>query len=125
MITIIINYCKYPSAAPPISVTVSANLTPPLTVGQTGLTLTCDVSGADNLNLMMIYEWNKNNETIPAGNNSNTLTLSPLRLLHAGSYSCSITSTLLNNPGPISATNQQNVVIQSKSKINNYNSLHA
>ena len=95
---------------------VTANLNTPLMVGQTGYTLTCDVSGADNLNLMIVYQWKRNNGTTsePVGNNSNTLPLSPLRLSHAGDYSCSITSTLLNNPGPISATNRQSVMMQSK-----------
>ena len=98
---------------------VTANLNMPLMVGQTGYTLTCDVSGADNLNLMIIYQWTRNNGTIsePVGNNSNTLPLSPLRLSHAGNYSCSVFSTLLNNPGPISATNSQSVMMQSKCDI--------
>ena len=95
---------------------VTANLNTPLMVGQTGFTLTCDVSGADNLNLMIVYQWTRNNGTTsePVENNSNTLPLSPLRLSHAGNYSCSITSTLLNDPGPMSATNRQSVMIQSK-----------
>ena len=36
-------------AAPPISVIVIANLSTPLVVGQTGNTLTCDVTGAERL----------------------------------------------------------------------------
>ena len=102
---------------PPITVMVTASLNTPLMVGQTGNTLTCDVSGADNLNLMITYQWTRNDGTTssePVGNSSNTLPLSPLRLSHAGSYSCSITSTLLNDPGPINAANGQSVTIQSK-----------
>ncbi len=106
----------YPlTVAPPITVMVTANLNTLLMVGQTGYTLTCDVSGTDNLNLMITYQWTRNNGTHtsePLGNNM--LLLSPLRLSHAGSYSCSITSNLLSNPEH-SATNKQTVIIQSKS----------
>ena len=96
---------------------VTANLNTSLIVGQTGNTLTCGVSGAENLNLMIVYQWTRYNGTTsePVGNNTNTLSLSPLRLSDAGNYSCSITSTLLNNP--ISATNSQSVMIQSNCDI--------
>ena len=36
---------------------VTANLNEPLMVGQTDNTLTCDVSGADNFNPMITYQW--------------------------------------------------------------------
>ena len=102
--------------APPISVMVIANLNSPLMVGQTDYTLTCDVSGAENFNLMITYQWSRSDRTASelVGNDSSSLSLSPLQLSHAGSYSCSINSTLLNNPGPRTATNRQRVVIQSK-----------
>ena len=93
---------------------VTANLNTPLMVGQTGNTLTCGVSGADNLNLMIIYQWTRNNETLTSETvGNNMLPLSPLRLSHAGSYSCSVISTLLSNPER-SATNRQSAIIQSK-----------
>ena len=83
---------------------VSANLNAPLMVGQTGNSLTCDVSGADNLNPMITYQWTRNDGSTqtPVGTNSNTLTLSPLRLSDAGDYNCSvnISSNLLNSPIP-------------------------
>jgi hypothetical protein len=79
-------------------------------VGQTGYTLTCDVSGASRLNPMIT--WIKNGSIQTQVNNSTTLSLTPLSLSHAGSYSCSITSTLLNNP--VMATNNQVVTIQSE-----------
>ena len=83
-------------------------------VGQTGNTLTCDVSEVENLNSTITYQWTRYNGSISAQVriNSPTLSLSPLQLSHAGNYSCSINSTLLNNL--VSADNNQRVLIQSK-----------
>ena len=78
-------------------------------VGQTGYTLTCDVSGAENLNPMIIWIYRNGNTQAQVGN-SRTLHLSPLSLSHAGNYSCNVTSTLLNNP--VTADNSQSVMIQ-------------
>ena len=89
---------------------ITANLNTPLMVGQTGYTLTCDVSGTYRLNPTII--WIKNGSTQTQIDNSTTLPLPPLRLSHAGNYSCNITSTLLNNP--VTARNSQRVIIQSK-----------
>ena len=88
---------------------VSPNLNTPLMVGQTD-TLTCDVSGASKLNPMII--WIKNGSTLTQIHNSTTLPFTPLSLSHAGNYTCSITSTLLNHP--VMATNSEMVVIQSE-----------
>ena len=98
---------------------VSANLNAPLMVGQTGNSLTCDVTGADNLNPMITYQWTRNDGSTqtPVGTNSDTLTFSPLRLSNAGDYNCNVTisSTLLNSPIRNSVTNLQRVeMIQSK-----------
>ena len=100
--------------APSITVMVIANLNTPLMVGQTGNTLTCDVNGAEDLSPSKTYQWTRNNGTnqIQVGNNSMTLPLSPLQLSHAGNYSCSIISTLLNNP--VTTNISRNVMIQSK-----------
>jgi hypothetical protein len=89
---------------------VTANLNTPLMVGQTGYTLTCDVSGASKLTPIIF--WTMNGSTLTQVDNSTTLSLTPLSLSHAGNYSCSITSTLLNNP--VMATNSQRVIIQSE-----------
>ena len=87
-------------------------------VGQTGNTLTCDVSGADNLNPTITYQWTRNDGSTqtPVGTSSNTLSLSPLRLSNAGDYTCNATvsSTLLNDDIPASADNTQRVTIQSE-----------
>ena len=97
---------------------VTANLNEPLMVGQTGNTLTCDVSGANNLNPTITYQWTRNDGSTqtPFGTNSNTLILSPLRLSNAGDYTCSVTvsSTLLNNDIITSSGTPQRVMIQSE-----------
>ena len=100
--------------APPIAVTVTANLSTLLVVGQTNNTLTCGVSGAERLSPTITYQWTRHNGTTQTqvGTNSETLPLSPLRLSDAGNYSCSITSILLNNP--VTANNSLSVSIQSK-----------
>jgi hypothetical protein len=92
---------------------VTANLNTPLMVGQTGNSLTCDVSGANKLHPVII--WTKNGNTLMQIDNSTTLLLTPLSLSHAGSYSCSITSTLLNHP--VMATNSRRVIIQSEGSL--------
>ena len=86
--------------------------------GQTGNTLTCDVSGTDNLNPTITYQWTRNNGSTQTqvGTNSNTLILSPPRLSNAGDYTCSVTvsSTLLNNDIITSSGITQSVIIQSE-----------
>ena len=89
---------------------VTANLNTPLMAGQTGNTLTCDVSGASKLRPMII--WTKNGRTQTEIDNSTTLPFTPLSLSHAGNYTCSITSALLDHP--VMAANSRMVVIQSE-----------
>ena len=103
--------------APEITIIVTANFDTPLMVGQTGNTLTCGVSGDEKLNLTITFQWARYNgsTSIHVGTElMNSLPLSPLRLSDAGHYSCSVTgiSTLLNNP--VTAENNQSVIIQSK-----------
>ena len=80
----------------------------------------CAVIGADNLDPVITYQWSRNaQETfgIRAMSKSRILSLSPLRLSHAGNYSCSVnvSSTLLNNKISVFAgTNTQSVIIQSE-----------
>ena len=99
--------------APPISVMITANLNATLILGQTGYTLTCEVSGADRLVPTLTYQWTRNNETVPDGN-SMILTLSPLQLSHAGNYACIVNSALLNEN--ISSSGVRTVIIQSESQ---------
>ena len=99
--------------APPISVMITANLNATLILGQTGYTLTCEVSGADRLVPTLTYQWTRNNETVTEGA-SMTLTLSPLRLSHAGNYACTVNSALLNEN--VSSSGVRTVIIQSESQ---------
>ena len=101
--------------APTISAMVNPNLNTPLKAGKTGTTLTCDVSGASNLSPTITYQWTKDSITI-ASVRSETLTLSPLRLSHAGVYTCSVNvgTTFLNNDIQASANNSEIVMIESE-----------
>ena len=96
---------------------VTANLNTPLMVGQTGYTLTCDVSGAERLNPTIAYQWTRNDGSTQTqiGTNSNVLFFSTIRLsdASAGDYTCSVTvgSNLLNNG--ITASAARSVIIQS------------
>ena len=91
---------------------ITADLNEPLMVGETATTLICDVSGAERLN-QITYQWTRDSGTTwTLGRISNSFTLPPLRLTHAGSYSCRMTSVLLNNP--VTANNTQRVIIQSE-----------
>ena len=98
---------------------VIANLNQaPLMVGQTGYTLTCDVSGVERLNPAITYQWTRNDDRTQTqvGTNSNVLSFSSVRLSDAGDYTCSATvgSSLLNNDITASVDNPQRLVIQSE-----------
>ena len=102
-----------PPPDPVISIAINPNLNTSQIAGQTGTTLTCSVTGADNLNPTISYQWTKDDE---ANDGSETLTLSPLRLSHAGVYTCSVSvgSTFLNNTIQASANNNEIVIIESE-----------
>ena len=90
-------------------------LTTPLTIGQTGTILTCDVLGVDNLNSTITYQWTKNDMiTRTLVEESKSLSLSPLFLSDVGEYTCNVTvnSSLLGTSISLSANNSQRVVIQ-------------
>ena len=97
---------------------VIANLSAPLTVGQTDNTLICDVSGTGSFNSITItYQWTRNDgATQTQVGNSRILNLSPLRLSHAGDYTCNVTInlTLPSLNITLSADNIQSVTIQSE-----------
>ena len=84
-------------------------------LGQNGYTLTCTVSGTENLSPSITYQWTKNNGTqtqMQAGTNTNTLSFSPLSLSDAGRYTCqaTVSSSYLNND--ITMMNSQDVMLQ-------------
>ena len=104
------------SIAPSISVMVTANFNTPQMVGQTGNTLTCDVSGADNLNPIIAYQWTRynGNTLMLARMTLNTLIFPHLQLSNAGDYNCIaiISSSLLNNDIVMNSTASHRVIIQ-------------
>ena len=58
--------------------------------------INCSASGAEKLNPTINYQWTKTNDTVTfteVGTNSNILSLSPLYLSDAGSYTCEATIT--------------------------------
>ena len=112
-------------SAPPITAMVTANLKESLMVGQTGNTLTCNVSGADNLNPTITYQWTRNDQPVP-GATTNTFNFSPLRLSQAGVYTCSATvgSSFLSGDINANAGNPQTVMIQSELMITSRSTWH-
>ena len=86
--------------APAISVQITTSGTPML--GQSGYSLTCGITGAENLNPSITYQWTKNNGTetqIQVGADPKVLSFSPLRLSDAGRYTCqaTVSSPYLND----------------------------
>ena len=75
------------SIAPPVTVLIIDDETTP-TAGQ-NYTLTCSVTGAENLNSTITYQWTKNDGTV-IHTISNTLFFSTLRISNAGHYICKI-----------------------------------
>ena len=98
--------------APAISVQITAS-GPPL-LGQNSYSLTCGVTGAENLNPSITYQWTKNNGTLAVGADPHVLSFSPLRLSDAGRYTCqaTVSSPYLNNN--ITMINSQDVTLQSE-----------
>ena len=96
---------------PAPEVTVDITTSGPPTLGQTGYTLTCGVTGAENLSPIITYQWNKINGQVQVGTDR-VLSFSPLRLSDAGRYICqaTVSSPYLNND--IIMTNTQDITIQ-------------
>ena len=86
-------------------------------LGQNGYSLTCSVSGADNLNASITYQWTTNNGTqtqiqVGMGNHPKLVTLpfSPLRLSDAGNYTCQ--AIVSSDNITVIVMDSQDVVIQ-------------
>ena len=81
--------------------------------------LTCNVSGAENLNPTTTYRWTRNNGSGQAliETNSNILSFTPLRLADAASYVCEVTisSNYLTDDIAAMNVNPQDIRIQSES----------
>ena len=78
--------------------------------------LTCSLSGAENLNPMIVFHWTKNSGSgqTQVGTNSNTLSFTPLRLSDAANYVCSVTIASNYLTGNIIAMSTQDVRVQSR-----------
>ena len=92
-------------------------------LGQSGYSLTCDVTGDENLNPTITYQWtmdNGNSQT-QVGTNSNSLSFSPLSLSNAGRYTCSVTvsSLYLDGNVVVSSSNINSEVVMLESKLAN------
>ena len=86
----------------------------PLRTGE-NIQLICTIIGADNLQPITTYQWNKNNGSwMTIGSNSTSLDFSPLRLSDAANYSCEviITSPHLNQTLQIRSTPPFTVQLQ-------------
>ena len=98
-----------------VFVQIIASGTPIL--GQNDYILTCDlfVTGAENLNPSITYQWIKNNgtQTIQMGTDR-ILSFSSFRFSDAGRYTCEVTAPFLNDYGDISIVDIHDVIIQSK-----------
>ena len=104
-------------SAPPVSFQISGGGATP-TAGES-YRLTCNVSGAENLNPTTTYRWTKNSGSgqTQVGANSNILSFTPLRLADAARYICQVTISSNYLTGDIVAMNinPQDIRIQSES----------
>jgi hypothetical protein len=103
------------SSAPPISIQITTSGAP--VVGQSGYSLTCGVTGAENLSPSITYQWTKNNGTHTQIQNDAAnprVSFSPLRLSDAGQYTCQATISSPFLSDDITMTAMQDVRIQSE-----------
>ena len=100
--------------APTISVQITAS-GPPV-VGQS-YSLTCTVTGAENLSPSITYQWTKNNGAQTQIGADRVLSFSSLRLSDAGQYTCqaTVSSSYLNND--ITIMDTHDVRLQSKHQV--------
>ena len=102
-----------------ITAQVTRSSSGPLIAGQTGFSLSCDITGTENLNTpTFTYQWRRNGRVISAQQGS-TLSLSPLTALNAGEYDCSVSvsSTSLSSTVTVNS-NTDNLTLLSKSVSN-------
>ena len=87
------NHRNFHSHFPAPAISVQITTSGALILGQSGYSLTCGVTGAENLNPSISYQWTKNNgtQTQMIGTNSKTPSFSRLLPTHAGLYSCNVT----------------------------------
>ena len=86
-------------------------------LGQSGYSLTCDVTGDENLSSTRTYQWTRDNGTMTqVGTNSKTLSFSSLSLSNAGRYTCNVTvsSLYLNSNVMALSSSSEDVMLESK-----------
>ena len=87
-------------------------------LGQSGYSLTCDVTGDENLSSTRTYQWTRDNGNTQTqvGTNSNSLSFSSLSLSDAGRYTCSVTvsSPYLNTSVMALSSSSEDVMFESK-----------
>jgi hypothetical protein len=87
-----------------------------MVLGQSGYSLTCDVTVTKTANPSIAYQWTKNSgtQTIQVGT-ARVLSFSPLSLSDAGQYTCQATV----NPCDITKMDTQDVALQSEFSYHN------
>ena len=89
------------------TVTVEVSASGSASIGMKGYSLTCSLSGADNLDATVSYQWTKHNGTrTQLGSNTNRLSFPSLRLSDAGEYACVAFVSLPYLQHPINATSR-------------------
>ena len=76
--------------------------------------LTCGITGAENLNPSTTYQWTKNNGTQTQIRADRVLSFSPLRLSDAGRYTCQATVSSPYLYNDITMMDTQDITFQSK-----------
>ena len=77
--------------APPVSIHITDGGATP--IAEESYSLTCTVSGVENLDPTIMYQWTKNNGTVIQVTNdfdSNTLSFPTLRVSDSGDYICKV-----------------------------------
>ena len=96
---------------PAISVQITDSGVPVL--GQNGYSLTCNVSGTENLNPNITYQWTKNyGSRVQVDSATRILSFSPLKLSDAGQYTCQVTISSLYLRNDITVMNSQDIGIR-------------
>ena len=80
----------------PINVSVEITTSGAKVLGQSGYSLTCDVTVTGTANPSITYQWTKNNGTQTQVGTDRVLSFCPLRLSDTGQYTCQATVSPCN-----------------------------